>query len=46
MYIKNESRKKWINRILRIYTPARPLHILNNKNEIKEMLTNRFVTEN
>lgn len=39
MYIKNENHKKWINRILKIYTPARPLHILNSKKEIKEMLS-------
>ena len=41
MYIKNENHKKWINRILKIYSPARPLHILNSKKEIKEMLSQR-----
>ena len=45
LLVKNETHKKWINRILALYTPARPLHILNSKKEAKVMLEKRLQNE-
>ena len=44
MYVSTESQKIWINRILKIYTPARPVRIVEDKEKIKEMLRNKVVT--
>ena len=43
MYIKNDSHKTWVDRILSFYTPVRPVHILQKKKEIKELLSKRVV---
>lgn len=42
LLVKNETHKNWINRILSLYTPARPLHILNSKKEAKIMLEKKI----
>ena len=40
LYIKSESAILWFNRIFSIYTPARPVHIINDKNDIKKYIIN------
>ena len=38
VYAKNESTKQWVNNILKIYKPARGLHIIDKKSNIKKLL--------
>ena len=45
LLVKNETHKKWINRILSLYTPARPLHILDTKKEARAMLEKRLLIQ-
>jgi hypothetical protein len=35
MITSTDEQKTWINRILMIYTPARPVHIVESKDEIR-----------
>jgi hypothetical protein len=37
-YTKSDLQKLWINRILSVYTPIRPTHIINNKKELKKLI--------
>ena len=41
IYAVTEQQKTWIGRILTLYTPARPVHIVENKEEIHDMLRKR-----
>jgi len=38
IYAVTEEQKTWINRILMVYTPARPVHIVESKDEIRQKL--------
>ena len=38
IYAITEEQKTWINRILMIYTPARPVHIVESKDEIRQKI--------
>ena len=38
IYTVTEQQDLWINRILTIYTPARPLHVVHSKKEIKSRI--------
>lgn len=40
LYIKSESAILWFHRIFSIYTPARPVHIIKDKNDIKKYIKN------
>jgi len=41
LYIKNPKHQEWVNNILKIYTPAKPVHIINKKSDIKQFLLQR-----
>ena len=38
IYSATEQQDIWLNRILTIYTPARPVHIVHSKKEIKQKI--------
>ena len=38
MYAKDNSQKIWINRVLQIYAPIRPVHIVETTEQIKEFV--------
>lgn len=38
MYVTSETQETWVNRILRIYKPSRPIHIVHSKKEIKDII--------
>ena len=38
IYAVTEDQKTWINRILMIYTPARPVHMVSTKGEIRNRI--------
>jgi hypothetical protein len=38
VYVKSKINKDWINGILRIYTPVRPVHVVSSKEEVKKLL--------
>lgn len=38
VYSTKPTHEMWVNRILKIYTPAKPLHITNNKDEIRKII--------
>ena len=38
IYAVTEEQKTWISRILMIYTPARPIHIVESKAEIRQKI--------
>jgi hypothetical protein len=38
IYTVTEQQKTWIKRILMLYTPSRPMHMVNNKEEIKQKI--------
>ncbi len=38
MYVTTEHQELWLNRILSIYKPARPVHIVHSKKEIKDLI--------
>ena len=38
MYTQSQTHTDWINRILTIYTPARPVHLVQTKKEIKSLV--------
>ena len=38
MYTQSQSHKDWIQKILTIYTPTRPVHLVQTKTEIKSLL--------
>ena len=38
MYVISDQQEVWLNRILSIYKPARPVHIVHSKKEIKEII--------
>ena len=38
LYSHSQTHEDWINKILNIYTPARPVHIVKTKKEIKTLL--------
>mgnify|MGYP001330526688 CR=1 FL=1 len=40
IYVKNEQIKKWLDQILKVYKPVRPIHIVRNKQDIKKHLMN------
>ena len=41
IYSKQDNYKHWLDIILQMYTPARPLHIVKNKESIKKLLSQR-----
>jgi len=38
VYVKSKTNKDWINSILKIYTPVRPVHVISTKEEVKKLL--------
>lgn len=38
IYAVNREQRTWINRILSIYTPAKPVHIVESKAQLKQMI--------
>lgn len=38
LYVKTEESKQWIDKILSVYTPVRPLYFLEHKSDIKKAL--------
>ncbi len=38
IYTVTETQKTWINRILMMYTPARPVHMVESKDEIRQKI--------
>jgi hypothetical protein len=38
IYVKSEYHRQWIDNILKIYKPARPINIVSTKEEIKKFL--------
>lgn len=40
IYVKSEVIRKWLDSILKVYKPVRPIHIVKNKHEIKNHLMN------
>ena len=44
MYISTETQKAWISRILKIYTPARPVHTVETKDAIMKLIKQNKVT--
>lgn len=38
VYATSDTHKKWLNRILKLYTPARPIHIVSSKKDIKQKI--------
>lgn len=38
MYAKSADTCQWIENLLKMYTPIRPIHIITNKKDIKTML--------
>lgn len=38
VYVKSKINRDWINGILRIYTPVRPVHVVSSKEEVKKLL--------
>lgn len=41
MYTQSQSHQDWIKKILAIYTPARPIHLVQTKKEIKSLLKSK-----
>lgn len=39
IYIKSPTAQLWFDRIFAVYTPARPVHIVNSKSNIKKYIT-------
>jgi hypothetical protein len=37
-YVKSETTKMWFQRLLDIYTPTRPIHMVNDKRDIKKYI--------
>ena len=44
MYTNSRTHQDWINKILTIYTPARPVHLVQTKKEISKLLKVNKVT--
>ena len=38
VYVKSKTNRDWINSILKIYTPVRPVHVVSTKDEVKKLL--------
>ena len=38
VYVKSKTNRDWINGILKIYTPVRPVHVVSTKEEVKKLL--------
>ena len=38
VYVKSKINRDWINGILRIYRPVRPVHVVSTKEEVKKLL--------
>jgi hypothetical protein len=38
MYITSENTKSFLDSILKLYTPIRPIHVVNDKNDIKKYI--------
>jgi len=38
VYVKSKINRDWINGILRIYRPVRPVHVVSSKEEVKKLL--------
>lgn len=38
IYAVTDEQKTWVNRILMVYTPARPVHIVASKEEIRQKI--------
>uniref|UniRef100_A0A6C0LUZ7 CRAL-TRIO domain-containing protein n=1 Tax=viral metagenome TaxID=1070528 RepID=A0A6C0LUZ7_9ZZZZ len=38
IYVTTPNQETWINRLLSLYSPARPVHIVHTKKEIKEII--------
>lgn len=38
VYVKSKTNRDWINGILKIYTPVRPVHVISTKEEVKKLL--------
>lgn len=38
VYVKSKTNRDWINGVLKIYTPVRPVHVVSTKEEVKKLL--------
>lgn len=38
VYVKSRTNRDWINGILKLYTPVKPVHVLSTKEEVKKIL--------
>ena len=38
VYVKSKTNRDWINGILKIYAPVRPVHVISTKEEVKKLL--------
>lgn len=38
VYVKSKTNRDWINGILKIYTPVKPVHVISTKEEVKKLL--------
>lgn len=45
VYAKSKENRDWVNNILQIYVPARPVHVVETKEEVKNLLLKQVVVE-
>jgi hypothetical protein len=38
VYVKSKTNRDWINGILKIYKPVKPVHVVSTKDEVKKLL--------
>lgn len=38
VYVKSKTNRDWINGVLKIYRPVRPVHVVSTKEEVKKLL--------
>ena len=41
IYAKSEQHKSWINSILNLYTPVKPVYIVSTKEEVQQLIINK-----
>jgi len=42
IYTKSETHRMWFNRIFGMYTPTRPVHMVDSKKDIKQYISNWY----
>jgi hypothetical protein len=46
VYAKSQENRNWVNSILKLYTPSKPVYIVSSKAEVKELLLKKVAVTN